>query len=186
MNRNTPAMRRRLQRRWPWLVAIALLVVAVALDRSGMLLSEGGDDLAIYDGASVTVVNVISPHTLQVQQRDSLARKPTTHVRLWGVTSPLPARPGREAQPLADEAMELARSLTEGRTVVLHLEPHRTRDTFSRLLAHVEIPSGGTLNEALLNAGLAQTDERWAHSMLTPYAQTQQRARLQRRGRWRE
>lgn len=179
--RNPPrTSKRRFRRRWPWVLAIALLVVAVALDRSGLLMVRQADDLGRYHGVQVQVSRIISPHTIEVQIADVIDRSPVTHVRLWGVTAPLPAGPGREAETLSEHAMQFTRDLVEGQPVVLHLESHRTRDTFNRLLAHVELTTGGTLNEALLENGLARADERWPHSMLTRYAQAQQQAR--RRG----
>jgi endonuclease YncB( thermonuclease family) len=132
----------------------------------------------------VLVTRVVSPHTLEVAMADDVARRASTHVRLWGVTAPLPAGPDRDAQPFSDEAMLLTQRLVENTSVILQLESHRTRDPFNRLLAHVELDGGGTLNEALLEAGLARADERWPHSMLVRYAQAQQNARRRGEGVW--
>jgi endonuclease YncB( thermonuclease family) len=177
---------RRFQRRWPWVLAAVAIGLLVLADRSGLLLARQGDDLSRYDGKQFRVVQVVSPHTLQVQQADPVARRSTTRVRLWGVTAPLLAGPNREPQPFADEAMALSHELAHDQHVILHLETSRTRDTFNRVLAHVELADGSTLNEALLEAGLAQVDERSPHAMLTPYAQAQHRAQRARRGMWAE
>lgn len=153
-------------------------------DRSSLLLVRVSDDLSHYDGVTVPVTRVVSGHTLEVDWPDSVAGRPVTQVRLWGVTAPHIASRTRPAQPRSDEAVALVRQLVEDQRVTLRLESQRTRDTFSRVLAHVEIPSGGTLNEALLEAGLAQTSETWPHSMLTRYAQAEQNARRRSVGIW--
>ena len=75
-----------------------------------------------------------------------------------------------------------------GHMVLLVLEPHQQRDSFARVLAHVEIAddanAGRSLNEALLEAGLAKADDRWPHARLTRYAQLENAARRQRIGIW--
>lgn len=175
---------RRFQRRWPWVCGAFALVVIVGLDRSGLLMVKQPDDLGRYEGVQVLVTRVVSPHTLEIAIADDVARRASTHVRLWGVTAPLPAGPDREAEQFSDDAMHLTKRLVENTSVILRLESHRTRDPFNRLLAHVELVDGGSLNEALLEAGLARVDERWPHSMLVRYAQAQQNARRRGEGVW--
>jgi micrococcal nuclease len=110
--------------------------------------------------------------------------RPTTRVRLWGVDCPEHGRDGQPDEPLADEATTLARALAQEEMVTLWLEPHRTRGHYGRVLAHVELPEGRMLNEALLEEGLARAEERWPHGRLTRYAQVEQSARRRGVGRW--
>ena len=107
-----------------------------------------------------------------------------TQVRLWGVDSPEVAGRDRPAEPFADEARTFTRARTAGGLVTLTLEPHRTRGAFGRLLAHVELPDGTSLNEALLAAGLARADDRWPHALLGRYAQLERAARREGAGIW--
>lgn len=161
-----------------------LLAILVATDRLGLFLTTRHDDLAIYHGLQTTVVSVVSPHTITVNHPDALHDRRHTRVRLWGLTAPLPARPGREAQPLAESAHEFTESIVLDQSVVLYLEPHRPRDTFGRVLAHVELPDAELLNEALLEVGMARTDDRWPHEFLKRYARAERNARRTERGIW--
>jgi endonuclease YncB( thermonuclease family) len=66
----------------------------------------------------------------------------------------------------------------------LYLDPQRVRDAYVRVLAHVELLDGRSLNEALLEEGLARADDRWAHTRLTRYAQLELAARRAGAGVW--
>lgn len=169
--------------RWPALAA--LLAGLVVADRSGWLLARVPDDMAVFDGAEVRVARVIDGDTIEVEARDPRNGRPATHVRLWGIDCPERPGPRRPAgEPFAEQARALARSLAGGERVLLRLEPHRTRDAHGRLLAHVQLPDGSSLNEALLEAGLARADERWPHALLARYAQVEQSARRAGVGVW--
>lgn len=182
--RSRPSRIRRLgQPRW-WVALAVLLALLVAADRLGLLLTTRHDDLAIYHGLETQITAVLSPHTIEIDHPDAMDGRRQTRVRLWGLTAPLLARPGREAQPLADEAHDFTESLALRQTAVLHLEPHRPRDTFGRVLAHVELPDGVSLNEALLEAGMARTDDRWPHQHLKRYARAERIAQGRQRGIW--
>jgi endonuclease YncB( thermonuclease family) len=100
------------------------------------------------------------------------------------VDTPEPAGRDRPAEPFADEARALTQELAAGGSVTLTLEPHRTRGSFGRLLAHVELPDGSSLNEALLAAGLARADDRWPHALVSRYARLQRAARREGLGLW--
>ncbi len=76
------------------------------------------------------------------------------------------------------------RALTAGGTVSLTLETHRTRGPLGRVLAHVRLVGGASLNERILAEGLARTDERWPHARLTRYGQIQRAARRRGVGLW--
>jgi endonuclease YncB( thermonuclease family) len=161
-----------------------LLVALIIADRSGWLLVRQPDDMAVYHGVAAPVARVIDGDTLEIEIPDRLHRRPVTQVRLWGVDSPEAAGRDRPAEPLADEARALTQTLAAGGLVTLTLEPHRTRGSFGRLLAHAELPDGSSLNEALLAAGLARADDRWPHSLVSRYARLERAARREGLGIW--
>lgn len=163
------------RRRWTWIAAAAGLAALVAADRAGLLLVRRPDDMAAYHGRTARVARVIDGATLEIEVPDAAHDRALTVVRLWGV----------DCQKLR-EARELARELAGGEPVTLALEAHRTRGAFDRVLAHVELADGSSLNEALLAAGLARVDERWPHSLLERYAQLERAARRQGLGIWSE
>lgn len=179
------AFLRRLRRRRAVaaIVAVCVLAALVLADRHGWLLNEGGE-LAAYDGRWFEVARVIDGDTLDVAAPDG--RSPVTRVRLWGIDTPELAdrREGRAAEPLAEEAAALARDLCAGRRVRLHLESHRLRGRYGRVLAYVELPDGARLNERLLEAGLAAADDRWPHRHVERYELLEQQARFEKLGLW--
>ncbi len=163
-------------------VGAALLITA---DHCGWLLARTPDDVAAFNGVEVRVGRVIDGDTIEVDARDPLHDRRATQVRLWGVDCPELAGPYRvRGQPYADEARSLARTLVDGQRVRLLLESHRTRGVHGRLLAHVELADGSSLNEALLAAGLARADDRWPHAMLERYARIERSCRREGVGLW--
>jgi micrococcal nuclease len=179
--------RRPARRGWVWIVAAVAVCAIAALDRRGYLLVPASSDFETYHGAAATVTRIIDGDTLEVGLPDALARTGTTRVRLWGVDAPeLASRvAGRdEAEPLAAEAMALAASLAGNQVVTLRLEPQRLRDRWQRVLAHVELPDGSSLNEALLAEGVAAADDRWTHALIGRYAQVELAARRRKIGIW--
>jgi endonuclease YncB( thermonuclease family) len=68
--------------------------------------------------------------------------------------------------------------------VILDLEPGRPRDSFARVLAHITLDDGRSLNEQMLEAGLAKADDRWPHGKLVRYAQLDMAARKRGVGVW--
>ncbi|MHC4447435.1 MAG: thermonuclease family protein, partial [Planctomycetota bacterium] len=176
--------RRRLRRRWPWVLVALVIIALIAADRGGLLLVPRPGDFRTYDGVRARVVWVIDGDTFDIDLPDRVARRPATRIRLWGIDCPEQAGPDQPAQPWADEARELTRALVEQGPVTLYLEPHRTRGTFGRVLAHVEGADGRSLNGALLEAGYATVDERWPHSRLSRYAALQRAAQQAGAGMW--
>ena len=171
-------------RRWPWLVAGIVLIALIIADRSGWLLVPKIDDMTAYHGASAAVLRVIDGDTIEIELSDALHDRPVTRIRFWGLDCPETAKPDRPADPYANEATELTRSLAADQRVTLYLESHRTRGVFGGVLAHVELSDGTSLNEALLSTGLAVADERWSHSRLGRYAQLERAAKRQSLGIW--
>ncbi len=165
-------------------MAALALGALVAADHRGWLLVRGPDDLSTFHGAQTQVIRVLDGDLLEVAMADRLHGRAQTQVRLWGVTCPRPAGSGRNAEPLAEEAREHARLLAEGQTVELALEPLRTRGELGRILAHVRLPDGSSLNETLLAAGLARADDRLPHALLGLYQAAEHEAKRAKRGVW--
>ena len=181
-----PSVGRRIRRRRRviWLVVLSFVVCLSYLDRSGWLLVPHADDMATYHGVRGRVTRVIDGDTFEIDIPDRLNQRPVTRVRLWGLDCPERASFDREAEPRAEEATKMVNLLIEGGIVTLSLEPQRMRGTFGRVLAHVDIPDQGNLNIALLEAGLAITDERWPHRHLARYAKAQRQAKQEKIGLW--
>ena len=163
------------------LIVLALLVYA---DRSGWLLVPHADDMAMYQGQLVKVIQVIDGDTIDVDLPDMLNDRSFTRVRLWGIDCPEQGNIDQQPQPYAKEAEAYVREMISDSRVRLTLEPHRLRGTFGRILAHVEVPERGNVNLALLEAGLAKADERWPHVNLSRYAKAQRKAQQEAIGLW--
>lgn len=176
--------RRLTKRRWKFWLTIAVLALVITLDRAGFLLAPRLDDFGRYHDQHVLVMRVIDGDTIEVSMPDRLHGSPSTHVRLWGLDCPEVARGGVPGEPWSDEARVMARQLAEGSRVRLIIEPGRIRDSFSRILAHVELPDGRSLNRELLAAGLASADDRWPHARLLTYEQAEFFARAHEVGIW--
>lgn len=180
------ARRFRGSRRRLWPAILLILAILVYADRRGWLLAPGNDDLPAYHGRVASVTRVIDGDTIDVNLPDAMGdNSPTTRIRLWGIDAPEMAHFDQVEEPLARDATALAEEFLRGRDVRLFLEPQRPRDSYGRVLAHVETGDGRSLNEALLEAGLARADDRWPHTRLTRYAQVELAARRAQVGLWR-
>ena len=93
-----------------------------------------GDSLVLTDGRQVRLIGINTPEI----NPSSDKRKPAT------------------PQPLAREAQRFVATRVNGQTVTLHFETERT-DRYQRLLAHVTLADGTSLEEAVLRAGLGWT-----------------------------
>ncbi len=167
------------------MLLLLLLAMLSRLDRAGRLLVPRVDDLRVYDGISTRVIRVIDGDTFDVDLPDALNDRSFTRVRLWGLDCPEIETRDHPGEPWADEATAFARNLLDGAQVTLHLESHRERGTYGRVLAHVQIPDRGSLNLLLLEAGLAVADDRWPHRHLERYAAAERNARREEQGLWR-
>ncbi|MEK7816007.1 MAG: thermonuclease family protein [Pseudomonadota bacterium] len=95
-----------------------------------------GDSLLLSDGRQVRLIGVNTPEIDPSSHRGG-------HDKRHAVTP----------QPLAREAQRFTAAHVDGKTVTLHFETERT-DRYQRLLAHVTLPDGTRLEEALLREGL--------------------------------
>lgn len=115
---------------------------------------------------------------------DTLILADQRHVRLIGINSPEIGKDGAPDQPLSHAARTLLERLVGGKTVELMLG-HETHDRYGRLLAHVNLADGRSVQELLLSSGLAvriaippNLDRQQA------YAAAEQLARTNKRGIW--
>eukprot|EP00752_Nemacystus_decipiens_P016141 g14434.t1 len=172
------------RRKLAGLIVVLLIIVSISvLDRRiGVLPVD--DDWHRYHGQSFEVARVIDGDTLVLPVPDG--DEPTTHVRLWGVDTPEMNRqhPDRPPEPLAQDATDFTQSVTKNQRVTLHLQSHRLRGGFGRLLAYVELPDGTDLNARLIKEGLSEHDDRWSHDRAELYGILEQQARENRRGVW--
>lgn len=162
--------------------AALLLILLIVAQRTGWL--ERGGDWATYHEKTFAVTYVVDGDTLHVGQPDG--DRQFTRVRLWGIDTP-ELKHRRDAppdQPFAREAKEAATRLAQNKVVTLKLESHRQRDRFGRLLAYVILPDGQSLNEAMVELGLARADRRFSHSLFNHYARLEDEARRQQLGLW--
>lgn len=121
-----------------------------------------------------------------VYDGDTVRLKDGRKIRLAGINAPEVSKKDKAGEPLADEARaHLSRLLDSGSRVRVRYEQER-RDRYGRLLAHLYLPDGSSIEERLLDEGLAQQlvvpPNNWQSSC---YQRIEQRARLQRRGVWR-
>lgn len=154
---------------YPWFVCGLALFSSSA--QSGECTADRIDETArvsfVYDGDTVRLED---------------GRK----IRLAGINTPEVATQDKAGEPLANEARAyLSQLLENDRTVRLRYEQEK-RDRYGRLLAHLFLQDGTSVEERLLDKGLAQQlvvpPNTWQSRC---YQRVEQRARQQRRGLWR-
>ena len=139
-------------------------------------------DFEKYHARTFTVTNVVDGDTIDIDIPD--VRYKHTRIRLWGVDTPETKNPERGVMYFGPEAAEFTRQLVLGKPVTIYLEKHRTRDKYKRLLAYVQLPNDGFLNEVLLSEGFAYADKRFRHSFYHKFQQLESIARSQKKGLW--
>lgn len=164
-------------------IALAIIVLIALLDRWGGVLPVD-DDWHRYHGQTFEVTRAVDGDTLVLNTPDG--DEATTRVRLWGVNTAEMnvSDPARPPEPLAQEATDFTQRLTQGQRVTLHLQDHRLRGGFGRLLAYIELPDGRMLNAELIKSGLSKHDDRWSHDHAQAYDELEQQARKDRLGFW--
>jgi len=141
------------------------------------------EDFTRYHGKTFAVTRVVDGDTLHIDAADG--RAATTKVRLLGIDAPEMAGAEDEPTYFARESTELARQLALGKTVTLYLdEKGRSRGSYGRLLAYIELPDGLFLNEALIARGYAYADWRFNHGYYQKYRQLESSARALDKGLW--
>lgn len=176
---------RQIRRRRAITLALVVLVIAgIAFVDRGAGLLPVRDDWHRYHGQSFEVVRVIDGDTIEVRAPDG--NRKITRVRLWGVDTPEMANPSRNkaAERWSGEARDFTHERTADRSVVLHLQRHRLRGRYGRLLAYVELPDGHDLGAQLIEQGLSKHDARWGHDRVEAYAALETTARREKRRIW--
>lgn len=120
-----------------------------------------------------------------VYDGDTVRLEDGRKIRLAGINTPEVAKKDKNGEPLADEARAYLSKLVDGnRTVRLRYEQER-KDRYGRLLAHLYLSDGSSIEERLLNEGLAQQlvvpPNHWQSQC---YQRIERRARQQHRGLW--
>ncbi len=136
-----------------------------------------------YHGKAFEVVLVVDGDTLDLDAVDGSS--PTTRVRLLGVDAPEMHDDENRPVHFAQEARQFVRQqVLSGRVTVYLEEDGRTRGTYGRLLAYLELPGGTILNDALVSEGYAYADLRFKHSYYHRYSQLESSARALGKGLW--
>lgn len=170
-------LRRRLRYRRILFALLAILGVSVYFGR------PSGDDWAIYDRQEFIVTRVIDGDTIDVAPHPGAA---PTRVRLIGVDAPEMRGDDGKPEHWAHDSTEYVIARSANRSVVLRLEPTRTRDRYRRLLAYVHLSDAETLNGALVRDGQAYADRRFKHTMNHPFEQAENAARKKGTGLWKD
>ncbi len=112
-------------------------------------LAEAASQLSCaLSGSSETVV------VKRVLDGDTLILADDSRVRLIGLNTPELAREGRAAEPLALAAKTYLKSLAGAGTSLRLQRGHEARDHYGRDLAHLFLPDGRSVEQALLAAGM--------------------------------
>jgi len=140
-------------------------------------------DVEKYQGKTFSIVNVVDGDTIDIDIPDG--RFNHTRIRLWGVDTPETKSKEYGVMYYGPEASEFTKILSLGKPVTIYLDTtKRTRDKYDRLLAYVQLPDGGLLNEVLLSEGFAYADLRFRHSFYNKYQQLEASARSLKKGLW--
>lgn len=184
-NRNRPDSSARFKRGLATAAVFIVLFTVVALDRAGLLSSTPSVvGAAGYDGVQTRVQRVVDGDTLILELIDPETDRPT-RVRLWGIDAPETAKDGVPGEPFADDATALLERLVLNKPVIVVTEPSRERDDYNRLLAHI-IADDDTVAAALVEAGLAESVERWRHRDTERFEALELSAKRARKGIWSE
>lgn len=106
-------------------------------------------------------------------------------VRLLGVDTPEKKSRHTRAEPMNETATRRAKELAENRTVTLVFGGKDKMDKYGRLLAYVILPDGRSLNEILINEGLATVYRWFEYSEKRRYIAMEAGARAACKGVWR-
>lgn len=130
------------------------------------------------------VMKVVDGDTIKI-----LMKGKEETVRLLGVDTPELVDPRKPVQCFAAEASDETKSLLNGMSVSLELDPTQgERDKYGRLLAYVVLPDGTNMSEYLIRNGYAHeyTYENNPHRYQEQFRLAQKEARENKRGLWSE
>jgi len=143
------------------------------------------DDIEKYEGRRFLVVNIVDGDTLDIDIADGEYEH--TRVRLLGIDTPETGGGKGEGMYYGPEATEFAEALALGKDVTVILdEKSPTRDRYGRLLAHLELEDGRSVNEELVGEGFAYADLRFANDRFERYVGLQEEAVRAKKGLWQQ
>lgn len=182
----TPANQFRLLRSMVGLAVVVIIVLASRLGHLTSPLPDRAPAAALSETRipAVRVLRAVDGDTILVDLPDDVNHTDTTRVRVWGINCPETAHEGQPDEPFGPEAARFTQDLLAGAQVTLEIEPARVRDTYGRLLAHVDLDDGTSLAARLLAQGLTRNDPRWPHSRMQEYARIEKQAKDARAGLW--
>ena len=156
---------------------VALIAVAVAGNRAGVLPGSGGDAPA---AGTARVVRVVDGDTIKVRTSSG-----NDTVRYIGVDTPESVKPGVPVQCFAKAASHYNERLVDQQRVRL-VQGTEPRDRYGRLLAYVyRLDDGAFVNAELVRRGYARTLTIAPNDRYAPrFAALERRARSAGRGLW--
>ncbi len=125
------------------------------------------------------VVHVFDGDTILISSRGRKLK-----VRLLGIDAPEKEGPYTKAEPLGAEAGRRAARLVLRKKVTLVYGGDTLTDKYGRLLAHVVLPDGRTLNEIMLEEGLAEAFHKFNYSRKKLYHRLEAESKAACRGIW--
>lgn len=135
----------------------------------------------VYGAAPAAALQV---RVQAVVDGDTLRTHDHRLVRLIGVNSPEIGKDGAADEPLAVAARSYLSRLLADQPVTL-VPDQETHDRYGRMLAHVLLPDGRSVQELLLEQGLASLIALPPNlDRIERYQAAERRARTQRRGLW--
>ncbi|HIJ67207.1 MAG TPA: hypothetical protein HPP87_11565 [Planctomycetes bacterium] len=141
------------------------------------------NDVDKYAGGIFKVVNIVDGDTLDIGIADG--EYENTRVRLLGIDTPETGAGKGDQMYFGPEATEFAKKLALGKEVKVILDKKSpTRDKYGRLLAHLELQDGRTVNEVLVADGFAYADLRFANDRFDRYVELQKQAVQEKKGLW--
>lgn len=110
--------------------------------------------LAFFLPLHAAIAGIEGVTVQHVVDGDSVILADQRQVRLIGINAPEFGKQGMPDEPLAAAARDRLRQLVQGRELRLVMEEER-RDHYGRWLAHLQLPDGTSVEEILLQEGLA-------------------------------
>lgn len=105
-------------------------------------------------------------------------------VRLLGIDTPEKNGPYTKAEFLGATASDRTCELALAKKVTLIFGGDRLRDRYGRLLAYVILPDGKSLNEILLQEGLARAYKKFRHDKKQDFIRLEREAKKRGIGIW--
>ncbi len=178
-----PVLRRRQLQRRTVLILLVLLGLGVIADRLGLLRYHGNDH-KVFDQQPAMVTRVVDGDTVRIRRGPADDEVP---VRLLGIDAPeMNYRSSDPPEYFAEQATNYLRSRVDQRSVILKLEPLKTRDQYNRLLAYLYLNETENVNLAMVRDGYAYADRRFPHTFRSQFEQAEHEARRARRGLWKD